>query len=229
MPDTLDGGKYSDDVPLPDNKKSSRSEENEGGVESKSPNDAVFTKVVQLKLKQSIIKSNQYQILPCFMIHVTATENEVQMIHTKFPQITSPRMQTNSTTKQAFEMDIQAMKIYINTMVSPNNMKHEFAPENEYEEESSAILKTVLFLFVEKSKTFKQLISLINPVEETNECNFAHNLNVPEDGVTMEESMVMDKEISKVEAREEAVSPSILLFLYNTKYYKIENDRYTKK
>ena len=33
---------------------------------------------------------------------------------------------------------------------------------------------------------------------------------------------------NKVEAREEAVSPSILLFLYNTNYYKIENDRYTK-
>ena len=65
-------------------------------------------------------------------------------------------------------------------------------------------------------------------MEETNECNSAHHLNVPEDGVTMEESMVMDKEISKVEAREEAVSPSILLFLYNTNYYKIEDDRYTK-
>ena len=44
----------------------------------------------------------------------------------------------------------------------------------------------------------------------------------------MEESMVMDKEINKVESREEAVSPRILLFLYNTNYYKIENDRYTK-
>ena len=77
-PGTLDGGKYSDDVPLPDNKKSSRSEENEGGVESKSPNDAVFTKAVQMKLKQNIIKSKKYQILPCFMIHVAATENEVQ-------------------------------------------------------------------------------------------------------------------------------------------------------
>ena len=48
-------------------------------------------------------------------------------------------------------------------------------------------------------------------MEETNGCNSAHHLNAPEDEVTMEEIMVMDKEISKVEARGEAVSPSILL------------------
>ena len=74
IPDTFDGGKYSDDIPLPDNKISSRSEENEGGVESKSPNDAVLTKAVQLKLNQSMIKTEKYQILPFFMIHVAATE-----------------------------------------------------------------------------------------------------------------------------------------------------------
>ena len=48
------------------------------------------------------------------------------------------------------------MKIYINTTVNPNNMKHEIAPENEYEEESSAMLKTVLSSSVKESKTFKQ-------------------------------------------------------------------------
>ena len=79
------------------------------------------------------------------MIHVTATENAARLIHTKFPESTSPRMQTNSSPKQAFEIDLQSVKIYINTTVNPNNMKHEFAQENEYEEESSAMLKTVLF------------------------------------------------------------------------------------
>ena len=43
IPDTVDEEKYSNGAPLPDNNKSSRSEENEGGVESKEPNDAVFT------------------------------------------------------------------------------------------------------------------------------------------------------------------------------------------
>ena len=65
-------------------------------------------------------------------------------------------------------------------------------------------------------------------MEETNGCNSAHHLNAPEDDVTMEEIMVMDKEISKVEARGEAVSPSILLFLYNTNYYKKEDEIMTK-
>ena len=98
-----------------------------------------------------------------------------------------------------------------------------------------------------QNKTFKQLIYLINPVEETNECNFAHNLNGPEDGVTRDEARgkavsqiivlfsyntscykkktkMIDKETNKVEAGEDAVSSTILLFLYNTNYYKREDD-----
>ena len=120
LPDTFDEGRYLDDVPLPE-KMSSRSEENEDGVVSKSPKTAVRTKAVQLNLNESMNISKKYQILPYITVHVYATESRVQVIQTKAAD-TSTKMQTGSTTRQA-------MKIYIKTEINPRNVKLESEPE----------------------------------------------------------------------------------------------------
>ena len=43
------------------------------------------------------------------------------------------------------------MKIYKNTTIT-NEMKQEFDPENEYEQESSAMMETVLFVYVKNAE-----------------------------------------------------------------------------
>ena len=184
IPDDTVDDEYSNGTPLPDRSKASRLGVNEGGVESKEPNLAVFTKAVQLKLQEKIKSKKNQTKLPCFMIHVTATENEAQLAHMQVPEITSPMMQTNNSKNLAFELDLQEMKIYKNTTIT-NKMKHESGPKNEYEEESSAIMETVLFECMEKSRTFG------NPVEKTVGCNSVNQLKVPEEKITIKEIKMM--------------------------------------
>ena len=66
LPDTFDEGRYLDDVPLPE-KMSSRSEENEDGVVSKSPKTAVRTKAVQLNLNESMNISKSIKYYPILL------------------------------------------------------------------------------------------------------------------------------------------------------------------
>ena len=176
IPDDTVDNENSNDTPLPDRNKASRPSVNEGGVESKEPNFAVFTKAVQLKLQGKIKSKKNQTKLPCFMIHVTPTKNEAQLNHMEIPEITSPMMQTNNSKNLAFQLNLQEMKNYKNTKIT-NKMRQKFGLENEYEEESSAMMKTVIFVCIEKCRTFK------NPVEKTVGCNSVNHLKVPEDEV----------------------------------------------
>ena len=155
-------------------------------MESKEGNDAVFSQAVQLKLKQKRIRDHKFQTkLPCLTIHVIATEDEAQLIHTNIEKTPTEMKSSNYETNASG--------------------KHE---------SSAKMLKSVLSLCVEESRTFKHLIHLMNPMEETDGCNSVNHLKVPEDEVTIGRSMMMNKQISKVETREEAMRPSILLLLH---------------